>query len=46
MTRAKRAGATGFIMKPFNREILEFKLQEAGVEVGNRMVMEDEALVV
>ena len=32
MTRAKRAGAHAFLMKPFNREILEFKLQEAGVK--------------
>lgn len=32
MTRAKRAGAHAFLMKPFNREILDFKLQEAGVQ--------------
>ena len=32
MTRAKRAGANGFMMKPFNREILLHKLGEVGVE--------------
>jgi two-component system chemotaxis response regulator CheY len=32
MTRAKRAGANGFLMKPFNRKILAHKLTEAGVE--------------
>jgi len=28
MTRAKRAGANGFLMKPFDRNILDTKLQE------------------
>lgn len=31
MTKAKRAGADGFLMKPFNREIVVHKLIEAGV---------------
>lgn len=31
MTKAKRAGATGFMMKPFNREILTHKLNELGI---------------
>jgi two-component system chemotaxis response regulator CheY len=31
MTRAKRAGASGFMMKPFNRKILAAKLAEVGV---------------
>ena len=31
MTKAKRAGASGFLMKPFNREIVIHKLLEAGV---------------
>ena len=31
MTKAKRAGADGFLMKPFNREIVTHKLLEAGV---------------
>jgi two-component system, chemotaxis family, chemotaxis protein CheY len=31
MTRAKRAGATSFLMKPFNRNILLQKLSEAGI---------------
>lgn len=35
MTRAKRAGAHAFMMKPFNREILSYKLSEIGVEPGN-----------
>lgn len=38
MTRAKRAGAHAFLMKPFNREILEFKLKEAGVKMHNQEV--------
>lgn len=33
MTRAKRAGATSFLMKPFNREILMHKLAEAGMDI-------------
>ena len=33
MTRAKRAGATSFLMKPFNREILLHKLSEAGFDI-------------
>ena len=33
MTKAKRAGAHGFIMKPFNRGILLHKLREAGIEI-------------
>lgn len=32
MTRAKRAGANAFMMKPFNRNILSTKLEEAGIE--------------
>ena len=32
MTKAKRAGANAFMMKPFNRKILQTKLKEAGVE--------------
>ncbi|MCG6858067.1 MAG: response regulator [Salaquimonas sp.] len=31
MTRAKRAGATGFIMKPFNRRVIREKLAELGL---------------
>lgn len=31
MTRAKRLGAMGFMMKPFNREILIHKLVETGL---------------
>lgn len=31
MTRAKRAGATAFLMKPFNRNILLEKLSAAGI---------------
>ncbi len=31
MTKAKRSGAAGFLMKPFNREIVIHKLVEAGV---------------
>ena len=34
MTKAKRAGAVGFIMKPFNRNILKAKLAEVGL-LGN-----------
>jgi len=34
MTKAKRAGASGFMMKPFNREILINKLAELGIEGG------------
>ena len=32
MTKAKRAGANAFMMKPFNRKILQTKLVEAGIE--------------
>jgi two-component system chemotaxis response regulator CheY len=32
MTRAKRAGASGFLLKPFNRKILGHKLSEAGMD--------------
>lgn len=32
MTKAKRAGANAFMMKPFNRKILATKLKEAGIE--------------
>jgi two-component system chemotaxis response regulator CheY len=32
MTRAKRAGVKGFLMKPFNRKILALKLAEAGLQ--------------
>ncbi len=32
MTKAKRAGAHAFMMKPFNRKILQTKLMEAGIE--------------
>ncbi len=31
MTKAKRLGAVGFLMKPFNRQILVHKLLETGV---------------
>jgi two-component system, chemotaxis family, chemotaxis protein CheY len=31
MTRAKRAGADGFLVKPFDRSILERRLEEAKV---------------
>ncbi|MEO0369614.1 MAG: response regulator [Pseudomonadota bacterium] len=31
MTKAKRAGVNGFLMKPFNREIVIHKLVEAGI---------------
>lgn len=33
MTKAKRAGANAFMMKPFNRNILQTKLREAGIEI-------------
>jgi two-component system chemotaxis response regulator CheY len=37
MTRAKRAGAAGFLMKPFNRKILAAKLGELGlIEPGQK----------
>ncbi len=36
MTRAKRSGANGFLMKPFNRKTLAYKLGEAGVFANNR----------
>ena len=32
MTKAKRTGCHGFLMKPFNREILQHKLAEIGIE--------------
>ncbi|MFK5977871.1 MAG: response regulator [Rhizobiaceae bacterium] len=32
MTRAKRAGANGFLMKPFDRNILDTKLREVGLK--------------
>ena len=35
MTKAKRAGANAFMMKPFNRKILQTKLREAGIEDRN-----------
>jgi len=35
MARAKRMGCSGFLMKPFNREIVAAKLQEIGIEVNN-----------
>lgn len=35
MTKAKRAGANAFMMKPFNRKILQTKLKEAGIEINN-----------
>ena len=31
IARAMRAGADGYILKPFNRDIVEAKLQEVGV---------------
>ena len=31
MAKAKRLGASGFLMKPFNREIVIHKLQEIGL---------------
>lgn len=33
MARAKRLGCHGFLMKPFNREIVTAKLKEIGVDV-------------
>ncbi|HEY6131045.1 MAG TPA: response regulator [Halioglobus sp.] len=33
MTRAKRAGASGFMLKPFNRKILSLKLSESGIQL-------------
>lgn len=33
MTRAKRAGAHGFLLKPFNREIIIHKLREINLSV-------------
>jgi two-component system, chemotaxis family, chemotaxis protein CheY len=33
MTKAKRAGARGFMLKPFNRKILSQKLAETGIEI-------------
>lgn len=33
MTKAKRAGANAFMMKPFNRKILQTKLKEASIEI-------------
>lgn len=32
MTKAKRAGANAFMMKPFNRKILSTKLEEAEIK--------------
>lgn len=31
MTRAKRSGASGFLLKPFNRKILAHKFNEVGI---------------
>ncbi|MGB7286929.1 MAG: response regulator [Salaquimonas sp.] len=31
MTRAKRAGAHGFLLKPFNRQMISNKLKEVGL---------------
>ncbi|MEZ5801118.1 MAG: response regulator [Nitratireductor sp.] len=31
MTKAKRSGATGFIMKPFNRQVLADKFRQFGL---------------
>lgn len=31
MAKAKRAGASGFLMKPFDRSVLEAKFEEAGI---------------
>ena len=31
MTKAKRAGAAGFIMKPFNRRVLADKFMQFGL---------------
>jgi len=33
MAKAKRAGCNGFMLKPFTREILLYKLREAGISV-------------
>lgn len=33
MTKAKRAGAHGFLMKPFDRAILSYKLAELGLKM-------------
>lgn len=33
MTKAKRAGANAFMMKPFNRAILHTKVREVGLEI-------------
>ncbi len=38
MTKAKRAGAHGFLLKPFNREIIAHKLDEMGL-----LEMDDQA---
>lgn len=37
MTRAKRAGAHGFLMKPFNRNIIASKLAEIGLIDGQQL---------
>ena len=37
MTKAKRLGASGFLMKPFNREIVVHKLQELGLLDGENI---------
>ena len=36
MTKAKRAGAHGFLMKPFDRGILSHKLAELGLELNQQ----------
>ena len=36
MTRAKRAGASSFMMKPFNRKIIADKLTELGLVSGSQ----------
>jgi len=35
MARAKRLGCDGFLMKPFNREIVAAKLQEIGIDINS-----------
>ena len=35
MTKAKRLGCDGFLMKPFNREIVAAKLQEVGLDIAH-----------
>lgn len=36
MTKAKRAGADGFLLKPFDRQLIEYKMQEIGLLEGTK----------